>query len=89
MEEAHGDVISRTAPSLNGEEVRSHARYGLGRRNQSSATNAGGQQGLVGVTEGGIRNHQRILIADLFCPLLRAKLEKIIAGTAWERLGKV
>ena len=75
-------VISRTTPSLNGKQVRGHARDSLGGGNQRSTTHAGGQQGLVGVAEGGIRNHQRILLADLFCPLLWSKLEQIIAGTA-------
>ena len=83
VEEAHGDVISRTTPCLDREQVRGHARNSLGRRNQGGTTHAGGQQGLVGVAEGGIRNHQRILLADLFCPLLWSKLEQIITRTAW------
>ena len=82
MEEAHGDVIGSTTPCLHGEEIRSHARNGLGRRNQGGTTHAGGQQGLVGVTEGGVRNHECVLLTDLFCPLLRTKLQQIIAGTA-------
>ena len=89
MEEAHGDVISRTTPSLDREQVRGHAGYGFGCRNQGGTTHAGSKQGLVSVAEGGIRNHQRILLADLLRPLLRAKLEQVIAGTARERLGKV
>ena len=89
VEEAHGDVISCTTPCLDREQVRGHTGYGFGCRNQGGTTHAGSQQGLVGVAEGGIRNHQRILLTDLLRPLLRTKLEQVISGTARQRLGKV
>ena len=89
MEEAHGDVISRTTPCLHGEEIRGHASDSLGGGNQRSTTHAGGQQGLVGIAESGVRNHECVLLTDLFCPLLWPKLEQIITRTAWQRLGKV
>ena len=89
VEEAHGHVIGSTAPCLHGEEIWGQARHGLCRGNQGGAAHAGGKQGLVGIAERRIRDHQRVLGANLFRVLLRPELQEVIAGTARERLFRV
>ena len=84
-EEAHGHVVGGTAPGLHGQQLRGELCDGTRRRGQREGAHAGGQEGLVGVTEGGVGDGQGILFAQIPGESLRAELLQAVAGAAWQR----
>ncbi len=67
--EAHGDVVRCTAPRLDGEELRGHARDSLSSGDQVGTAHTGGQQGLVRIAESGVGDSQRGLGTNLLSSL--------------------
>ena len=86
-EEAQRDVVGRPAPGLHREQLREQRGYGRAGSQQVPGAHAGGQQRLVGVAEGGIRDRHgaswaRSSAANLSGPSSWSRCREPDAGTA-------
>ena len=81
-QEAQRDVVGRPAPGLHGEQLRQRVRDVAGGREQVPGAHPGGQQGLVRVAEGGVRDRDRRLLAQGLREALRAELKQALAPAA-------
>ena len=88
-QEAQRDVVRRAAPCLDGEQLRSQARDVRRDVQQVAGPDPGGEQGLVGVAEGGLGDGHRLLGAQLLGERLRAVAQQPVPRAGRGRAGQV
>ena len=81
LEEPHGGVEGGPAPHLDREQLRAESGIGLGHAEHVAGPQAGGQQRLVGVAEGGVGQQQRLLLADPLREASRARASGRAGGS--------
>ncbi len=80
-QEAQGNVVGRAAPGLDGEQLREQPGLGGRGRHQVAGADAGGQQRLVRVAEGGVRDGDGYLLAEGLREAFRAELLQPLPGS--------
>ena len=81
VEEAQGGVEGGPTPHLQAEELGQPVSQGLGNPQNVDGTHPGGQQGLMGIPEGGVGDQQALLLPHPLGKPFRAQPKQALAGS--------